>query len=531
GRAARLQPAPHRADLPCRRSPAEELRRRLHVHAGRPCAAAPVPRARRGRRDLLRRSAAARCRERRGPRPHGGVRPGDPGRHHRRGVHGRCRAEAEPGAVRPRVRRLGARVLGAGARRAAAGRADRDAPVPVRDVRRAVPRLGPGAPSGGGLLVHRQGRRCAGVPGGEVPAAGRLDAPRPAAPVAPGRDRPRAEGHLRLDRQRVRRRAGPGAGRGVRAGPGRHLGGGLDAARALPPAVVGDAARRGAHRGGCLGRPARRGRAADGADASAAAADPARAPARGGRADRRGDRAAHGRGPPAVRAGPPGQRAGRPADLLLGAFRTRSRDVGADPEGRRRTRCGVLRGVRGGRAVRHAHAAGGRRVRVDGGPRLRHADHGPGGLRRPGAGAAGDGAARLGVRLHHGRQPELALVGARAAADLAASASRRRAGGGGRDADVGDRLRAADGARDAQASRGRHLRGLHGQRDLGRRHPPAPGARGLPAGVRDRREAGRRRHDGDRVLHRGPERRGHARRGRSRCRGPVADHRVRAWDL
>ena len=73
-------------------------------------------------------------------------------------------------AMAARPRRRGDAAEG-GARGAAAGRAHGHAPVPVRDLRRGLPRLGPLAAAGGRRLVRGSAGRRARLPGGEVPPA------------------------------------------------------------------------------------------------------------------------------------------------------------------------------------------------------------------------------------------------------------------------------------------------------------------------------------------------------------------------
>ena len=84
-------------------------------------------------------------------------------------------AEERPGAVRARARGRRRRRGDAtcGARGAAAGRAHRHAPVPVRAVRRGLPRLGPLAPPRGRPLVRGAAGGRARLPGGQVPPARR----------------------------------------------------------------------------------------------------------------------------------------------------------------------------------------------------------------------------------------------------------------------------------------------------------------------------------------------------------------------
>ena len=111
-------------------------------------------------RQLLRGRVRAHARERRRRRalPEGGRCAH--GRGDRRGQPGWPGAEERPGAVRAgRVRgpRRRAHASG-GARRAAGGLPDWNAPVPVREVRRGLPRLGPLAASSGRRLVRGAGR-------------------------------------------------------------------------------------------------------------------------------------------------------------------------------------------------------------------------------------------------------------------------------------------------------------------------------------------------------------------------------------
>ncbi len=218
----------------------------------------------------------------------------------------------------------------------------------------------------------------------------------------------------------------------------------------------------------------------------------------------------------------PTPRAGRP-----GAPR-----LGADTEGGRCTGCSVRHGVRRGGAVRHAHAAGGRRVRLDGSSHLRHADH----SRKTSAAlalvqlATEPHASAVGFTAGHGvrgrRDCDL-----RAAAHLRGSVSTTPYGWSTRCRCPG-RTAPADGPRVAEAARGEYVRRLHGQRDLGRRHPiPAPGVGGLPAGMGIAAKLVVVGMTASAVLDRGPRRRRHARRRRLRRSGAVADHRVRSWDL
>ena len=72
---------------------------------------------------------------------------------------------------------------------AAAGVPHRHAPVPVRAVRRGLPRLGPLAAARGRPLVRRAAGRRARLPGGQVPPARGRDAPRPAPARPPGGSR------------------------------------------------------------------------------------------------------------------------------------------------------------------------------------------------------------------------------------------------------------------------------------------------------------------------------------------------------
>ena len=81
-------------------------------------------------------------------------------RAHRRRVGRGPRAQERPGAVRAGARREAGRRAHAprGARRAAAGRAHRHAPVPLRRVRQGAGRLGPRHDAGVRALVQRHGR-------------------------------------------------------------------------------------------------------------------------------------------------------------------------------------------------------------------------------------------------------------------------------------------------------------------------------------------------------------------------------------
>ena len=163
------------------------------------------------------------------------------GRAHRRGDRrdqrrGPC-AEERSGRVRARDggRRRRRGDTPRGARGPAARVPHEHAPVPVRVVRRGLPRLGPRpAPRGRRLVRGAPGRR-ARLPGGEVPRAGGRDAPRRAAPRAPGgsrerrqpdarRDR-RAAPPVRVDRPRRRDRRTAARRRGLRARPGGRVAG------------------------------------------------------------------------------------------------------------------------------------------------------------------------------------------------------------------------------------------------------------------------------------------------------------------
>ena len=128
-----------------------------------------------------------------------------------------ARAEERSGARRARARRgaQGRADPQGRPRGAAAGGADGNAPVPVRELRLGLPRLGPLASPGGRALVRRPAGRRARAPGGQVPPAGGHDPPRPPAARPPGRagvrGQPdarrlaRAGAALRVDRPRRRR--------------------------------------------------------------------------------------------------------------------------------------------------------------------------------------------------------------------------------------------------------------------------------------------------------------------------------------
>ena len=177
-----------------------------------------------------------------------------------------------------------------GAGGAAAGLPHRHAPVPVRDVRRGLPRLGPLAAARGRSLVRRPAGGGARVPGGQVPPARGRHAPRPAAAGPPGRagerGQPdtrglgRARASVRVDRPRRRDRPAAAPGRGLRPSAG-----GGDAGRdgrarpGVRPAPRGGA-ERAPDRGGGVGGAAR-GHADDGDDPQPGDDDAGRRP-RGG---------------------------------------------------------------------------------------------------------------------------------------------------------------------------------------------------------------------------------------------------------
>ena len=212
--------------------PGSELGRRLRLGRRRLDAAAPLPDPRLGGRLVLRVRVDADARERAGGRavrPRG--RPARGGRDRPRLDRGPG-AEERPGALRARARR-GRRRRGdatRGARGAAAGGPHGHAPVPVRAVRRGLPRLGPLAASRGRPLVRGAAGRRARLPGGQVPPAGGRHAPRPAPPRSPGAPRRRrqpdarrlgrARSAVRVDRPRRRDGRPAAPGRGLRPRPG-----------------------------------------------------------------------------------------------------------------------------------------------------------------------------------------------------------------------------------------------------------------------------------------------------------------------
>ena len=101
----------------------------------------------------------------------------------------------------------------------------------------------------------------------------------------------------------------------------------------------------------------------------------------------------------------------------------------------------------------------------------------------------------------------------------------RRGQGHAGTADGRHRLRVADAVGRAAARAGRHLRGLHRQRDLGRQGPPVGGAGAIPPAHGPRGAAGGGGHDRHALQHRRPARPGHAGRGRLR-RGRSQPDRV-----
>ena len=209
-----------------------ELGRRLRLGCRRLDAAAPLPDPRLGGWLLLRVRVEADPRERAGGRA---VRPRGRSPHgcrDRSRLRRRPGAEERSGAVRTRAGRGHGRRGDAtrGARRAAAGRADRHASVPVRAVRRGLPRLGPLAPTSCRPLVHGAADRHARLPGGQVPPAAGHVAPRPAPSRSPGASRRRgqpgarrlgrARSAVRVDRPWWRHGRPAGADRGLRASSG-----------------------------------------------------------------------------------------------------------------------------------------------------------------------------------------------------------------------------------------------------------------------------------------------------------------------
>ena len=188
-----------------------EQRRRLRLGGRRLDAAASLPRPRLGGRQLLRGRVEAHPRERAGRRalPRG-----------RRPAHGgEIVAISEAGRAPKNDPAIFALAMAPArgdeaTRKAALDALPRvcrtgDAPVPVRDVRRGLPRLGPLAAARGRRLVRGAAGRRARLPGGQVPPARRHDAPRPAAARAPGGPRQRGNPTLELAR---RARAGCSSG-------------------------------------------------------------------------------------------------------------------------------------------------------------------------------------------------------------------------------------------------------------------------------------------------------------------------------
>ena len=269
---------------------------------------------------------------------------------------------------------------------------------------------------------------------------------------------------------------GPAAGEAFERGPGGDRRRGLGRAGRAAPAVLGDAARRGARRArGVAGAPRRRACRRP-RYAPAAAAHPARR-ARPADAPPGRRRAARGR-----RAAAPGARApgrtcwSRCAPTPPGRSRAATAR-GAGPAGRRRAGRGVLRGVRDGGAGRQAHPARAGRVRLHGGAGVRAADLLPGGVGGARAGHCGHRAGHRRRRVHR-RWPRLAHGAAELrSARGSASTTRRAVSGlpfGGTDCALPMvwALEKRPGVR--------HVRRLHRQRDVGRRDPPAPGAGALP---------------------------------------------------
>ena len=198
-----------------------ELGRRQRVGRGLLDAAPPLPRARLRGRLVLRVRVDADPRERQGGRAVHRARTArerSPRSSASRPRAGRRRTT--PPSTRSRSPRASATRHAAGrARGAAAGGTNGNAPLPVRGLRRGLPRLGPLAAAGGRTVVHRQAGRRARLPGGEVPAARRHDPPRPAPSRAPrttdrcrqpvARRVGRARAPVRVDRPRRRDRRSP----------------------------------------------------------------------------------------------------------------------------------------------------------------------------------------------------------------------------------------------------------------------------------------------------------------------------------
>ena len=185
GYSERHQDPAHAAEPTGRRRPVAQLRRRLHLHPRRRRTPAPIPHPGGGRRHLLHERPGPGHRQPRGPRADGRRGPAHPRGHDRRGLDQRGGAAAEPGPIRPGLRHLGAAGPRGRPRRTAEGRPHRLPPVHLRRLRRAVPRMGARSAPRRRLLVHRRHGRPARLPGGQVPSARGLDAPRPAAPGAP----------------------------------------------------------------------------------------------------------------------------------------------------------------------------------------------------------------------------------------------------------------------------------------------------------------------------------------------------------
>ena len=324
------------------------LRVRVGAHAReRRCGRALHPRGRpaRGRRDHPRQRGEPGAEER--PRA---VRTGDGGRSRRRGD--------APG----------------GARGAATSGAHRHAPVPVRDVRGAVPRLGPLAAPRGRRLVRRPIGGGARLPGGQVPPARRRDPPRPPAPRAScrqgvggepvARGLAAARGDIRVDRPRHRRGRPAAPGRGVHPSPGGRDAEGCGVAGARVPAPA-----RGAHAGapdlcGGMGGSAR-GHADGSADPQPGDDDPSWGDRTGIGRHGKGGRAARRCGADPEGAGPPDRRAGGASHLRRRSRRPRTGRVEPGPGGDRCAGRGVLCRVRERRADRQAAAARARRVELD----------------------------------------------------------------------------------------------------------------------------------------------------------------------
>ena len=377
---------------PADRRQVRQLRGRLRLHPGRRGPAAPLPGARRGRRHLLRGAA----------RPGGGQR--------------RRSSRGSPSPTRGCWSTPSSRSPPAASRRSSSRRCS-----PWRTPRRcresaalALAALPQVARTGTHLFLFAEyveqfrgwgrglrravaswyvdkGRGRGRLPGGQVPPARGLVAPRPAAPGAPGDRRAGAARHLRLDRAGLR--LGEHDARalveGVRAGAGGHR-----------------CRRRG--RGwcastGCPGRCSPTPRSArptvwdalldEGVPQTALMRQLPRLtrlgllPDLGGRTDEVVAQL-HRRGPAPQGAGAPGRRAGGAAHLRLGPLGCAARASGRPS--RKVVDALDAAFYRAFGAVQPSgtpHAAGAGRVRLDGRADLRAAAHRPRGLGRAGAGA------------------------------------------------------------------------------------------------------------------------------------------------